>query len=50
MLYLTEVQVKEIIHEVVQETGAQLTQKLALRIAGEVLDRKIGAWRKREQE
>jgi hypothetical protein len=50
MLYLTEVQLKEIIHEVVQETGAQLTQKLALRIAGEVLDRKIGAWRKREQE
>jgi hypothetical protein len=50
LAFLGEARLKELLQEVVQETVAKLTQELAPQIIGEILDRKIDAWRQRQAE
>jgi hypothetical protein len=50
MLSLSETQLKELVREVVQEAVEKLTQELAPQVTAQMLDRKIGALRKRLAE
>ena len=50
MLSLSETQLKELVREVVQETVEKMSRELVPQVAAEVMDRKIGALRKRLAE